>query len=58
MPKFNSHTQSIERAVKQVTEALRVVVGQEARDGFIRARAHHREAIPVFITKKHIMTIF
>ena len=41
-----------------MTEALRVVVGQEARDGFIRARAHHREVMPVLTTKKQIMTLF
>ena len=39
-------------------EAAGAVVGQEARDGFIRARAHHREAMPVFTTKKHILMTF
>ena len=46
VPKFSIHTQSTERAVKQVTEAAASVVGHEARDGFIRARAHHREVMP------------
>ena len=42
----------------KVTEAASSVVGQEARDGFIRARAHHREAMPVFKSKKHILATF
>ena len=57
-PLFTSHTQSTERAVKQVTEAAAAVVGKEARDGFIRARIHHREDMPVFKTKQHILATF
>ena len=36
-PKYKCHTQAVERAVKLVTEAASSVVGEEARDGFIRA---------------------
>ncbi|KAG0723594.1 hypothetical protein GWK47_042412 [Chionoecetes opilio] len=36
VPEFSIHTQSTERVVKQVTEAAAAVVGQQARDGFIR----------------------
>lgn len=58
VPHFNIHTQSTERAVKQVTEAAKAVVGPEARDGYIRARAHHRDGMPIFKTKKNIMCLF
>ena len=57
-PKFSCHTQSTERCVKLVTEAASAVCGQEARDGYIRARIHHREAMPIFTTKKHILATF
>ena len=57
-PKFSSHTQSTERCVKLVTEAAAAVCGQEARDGYIRARVQHREFLPVFTTKKHILATF
>lgn len=58
VPIFSIHTQSTERAVKQVTEAAAAVVGQQARDGFVRARAQHREIMPSFKSKKDIMAIF
>ena len=58
VPRFSIHTQSTERCVKQVTEAAASVVGQERRDGYIRARIQSREDVPVFRTKKHIMVLF
>ena len=58
VPQYSIHTQSTERAVKQVTEASSAVVGQEARDGFIRARAHHREAMPSFRSKQDTIATF
>lgn len=58
VPQYSLHTQSTERVVKAVTEAAAVVVGQQARDGFIRARAHHRESMPSFRSKKDIMNTF
>ena len=54
-PKFSCNTQPTERAVKIVTEAAAEVAGPEAREGYIRARLSHREAMPVFVTKKHNM---
>ena len=58
VPKYSIHTHSTERAVKQVTEAAAAVVGQQARDGYIRAKAHHRELVPCFKSKKDILGIF
>ena len=58
VPDFSIHTQSTERAMKQVTEVAAAVVGQQALDGFIRARTHHREAMPSFRQKKDIMSTF
>jgi len=43
--------------VKIVTEAAAAVCGQEARDGYIRARLQHMEEMPVFTTKKHFLAI-
>ena len=57
-PSVKIHTQSTERAVKQVTVASMSVVGPDARDGYIRARAQHRELLPVFKTKKEILINF
>ena len=57
-PQFSCHTQSTERCVKLVTEAAAAVCGQEARDGYAKARMEHREAMPIFTTKKHIMATF
>ena len=50
-PAFSVHTQSVERIVKQVTEAAASVVGFEAREGFITARMEHTLAMPKFTTK-------
>ena len=58
VPAFSSHTQSTERAVQQVTAAAEKVVGQQSRDGYIRAKAHHRGELPVFRTKRHILATF
>ena len=57
-PQFSCHTQSTEGCVKLVTEASAEVCGPEARDGYIRARLQHRETMPVFTTKKHILNTF
>ena len=53
-PSAKIHTQSTERAVKQVTEVAMSLVGPDARDGYIRARAQHKEFLTVFKTKKEI----
>ena len=46
VPKFSNHTQSTERCVKQFTEATAAVIGQDRRDGFVRARLDSRGEIP------------
>ena len=51
-PYYPNHTQSTERAVKQVTEAAGSVCGQEKRDGYVRARIGHRETVSSFRSKK------
>jgi len=56
-PDVKIHSQSTERAVQQVTEAAKAVVGQEARDGFITSRLQHREKMPKFKTKQYIMPL-
>ena len=58
VPHVKIHTQSTERAVKCVTEAAKAVAGAQERDGFIRARLHHREALPVFKNKRDILKLF
>ena len=46
------HTPAIERAVKEVTEALAAVNGFERRDGWVRAQAENRELMPKLISKQ------
>ena len=55
-PRFPCHTQAVERCVKGVTEASIAVMGQEARDGVIRARINARAIMPTFDTKKQYHT--
>ena len=55
LPIYLIHTQSTERAIKSVTEAAAAVIGEDARNGFVRARIHHRTMMPVFKTKKDIL---
>ena len=58
VPKYSIHTQATERCVKQLTEAAAFVVGQDRRDGYVRARIQSREQMPSFKTKKDIMVTF
>jgi hypothetical protein len=53
VPYFCLHTQSVERCVKQTTQASKTVYGYKKRDQYIRASAAHRKELPVFNTKKH-----
>ena len=46
------HSQAVERCVRLVTEASSQVYGEDARDGFIRARIKSREMTPTFQSKK------
>ena len=54
LPKIPGHTQSCERAVKEVTHASACVFGAERRDGFIRARVKSRSAVPCMERKKDL----
>ena len=45
---FPNHTQAVERMIKLVTEAASSVIGEEARDGLIRARIEGRKRLPKF----------
>ena len=56
-PDVKIHSQSTERAVQQVTEAAKAVVGQETRSGFITSRLQHTERMPKIKTKQHIMPL-
>ena len=40
---FSFHTQAVERVVKLVTEASKVVCGQKSQNGLIRARITFRQ---------------
>lgn len=51
--KIPSHTQAVERIVKEVTEASKHVCGFKERDGFIRSRLLDRKYLPKFETKCH-----
>lgn len=55
-PRFPCHTQAVERCVKAVTESALSVIGEHARDGFIRARFSARKIMPVFETKSDFRT--
>lgn len=46
------HTQSVERAIKVVSEASSQVCGHDSGEGFIHARLGSRERIPKFESKK------
>ena len=57
-PYYPSHTQSTERAVRQVTEAAASVVGFQARHGFVLARQASRAALPKTGTKQDMLSLF
>ena len=44
--------------MKEVTETAAAVVGQEDRDGLVRAQGHGRERLLVCRTKKQVMDTF
>ena len=52
VPTLPVHGQSVERYAKEVTAAAQQVVGHDRRDGYIRARAAHREIMPTFAAKE------
>ena len=57
VPYYCLHTQGIERAIKEVTEASEAVYGFERRDGFIRARTENRELMPFFSSKEGLLKL-
>lgn len=50
--KIPSHTQAVERIVKEVTEASKCVCGSKERDGYIRSRLQDRKELPTYETKR------
>ena len=51
-PKFPSHTQAVERMVRELTNFCRLVAGSDARDGYIRARLASRAQYSKATTKR------
>ena len=49
---FVNHTQAVERVIKIVTDASSAVVGEDKRDGLIRARLKGKKLLPKFKSKK------
>ena len=49
---YPCHIQAVERAVCVVTEASASVIGQDARDGFIRQRIQSQKELKMHATKK------
>jgi hypothetical protein len=52
LPPFPSHTQSVERVIREITSAYSQVAGFHGRDGFICARYASRLILPKADTKK------
>ena len=52
VPPFPTHTQSVERLVREMTVACGKIAGHDERDGFIRARMESREQAPNSETKR------
>jgi hypothetical protein len=48
---YPCHNQAVERCIKVVTDASLKVCGQEARDGYIRAKLEARKKLPIFDNK-------
>ena len=46
---------SIFRTVQWVTDAAAAVCGEEARDGYIRAKIQEREAMKTYTTKQQML---
>ena len=57
LPASSVHTQSCERTVKLITEAVESVCGWANRDGFIRTQMRNREVMPLK-TKKDFAKVF
>ncbi len=57
LPRYPSHTQSLERCIRLVTEAAQSVVGHDSWDGFIKSRVASRELMPKFEFKKDYVAV-
>ena len=51
LPQYPCHTQAVERGIKVVSEAASAVIGEEARDGFIRQKLRSRKVFGQCDTK-------
>ena len=56
-PSFPNHNQAVERQIKIVTDASKHVVGDESRDGLIRACLMSRKQLPHVESKKDFMNL-
>ena len=57
VPKWPSHTQSVERCVKMVTEAAAHVYSQERREGYIRGQVTSRGLMSSNGSKKDLINL-
>ena len=57
VPPWPCHTQSIERCVKQVTEAAGKVYTQEKREGYIRGQEASRRLMAKIESKQDLMKL-
>lgn len=49
------HSQAVERCVKYVTDASKMVCGEAKREGYIIGKARHRSMMPLFMFKKQFV---
>ena len=57
VPNWPSHTQSVERCIKMVTEAAAHVYSQERREGYIRSKVVSRELMSMNKSKKDLANL-
>ena len=57
VPAWPSHTQSVERLVKRVTEASAHVFSHERREGFIRSQEASSELMPRNRSKQDLVNL-
>ena len=57
VPDWTCHTQAVERTIKKVTEASKMVAGREKRDGWIRAADASRKELPLMESKQDFMKL-
>ena len=54
LPPYPSHTQSVERVIREITDVSARCVGQEKRHGMLLARYSGRKAMPKANTKREM----